>query len=335
MYYNAGQTTDPEAVTLNAMKALLVSDPSGWKVQPCSGVTGKRYYLGSAKVLAEATVARGFTSPYWLTLNQFTLFSPPIALKPGGGEGVPIQVTFNNNGEARTVDIWHYNAEQTTDPEAVAKMALSESPIGPDAVSPRVERTGSGQLLPTADSFIGFNRSIAEETRKEQERKENKERLLARLEHLAVTEHICKGDGSCMFRAVSHQLWLDERYHTAVRSNVATFMRQNPADYVVYFESPDAFATYCAQLSDPKVWGDEITLKALSETLHITIHVITSALERWFLTYSPTSVRTPEIHIFLTYYAPLHYNCVDVPVVSRRQSSQKAVSQRRPSTPVF
>ena len=71
------------------------------KQHPCNGATGKRYTPHTAEVLAEAADARGFTSPYWLTRNQFQLFAPPIELKSGAGEGVTLQAAVHDTGGSR------------------------------------------------------------------------------------------------------------------------------------------------------------------------------------------------------------------------------------------
>jgi len=206
-----------------------------------------------------------------------------------------------------------------------AHCKVCEAPRGP---------TTAGKRNSFADS--GIPELLEEDTRKEQIRirdmKENEVRLKARLEEATLVEHACKDDGSCMFRAVSRQLWLDERYYSLVRTHVVEYLQATPKDYEFYFETPDEFARYCEQLSNPKVWGDEITLKALAEAFRINIHVITSALERWFLTYTPTSVRSPEIHVFLTYYAPVHYNCLEIPPQGRRSSGSSFPSE--PDSPM-
>eukprot|EP00760_Papus_ankaliazontas_P021934 PhM_4_TR18767/c2_g2_i1/m.4342 len=186
--------------------------------------------------------------------------------------------------------------------------------------------TEEGALVPR-DSFTQSDlpRLLAAETKKEKEKQaqifENRARILERLKIAELEEHLCKDDGNCMFRAVSHQLYLDEHYHPHLRAVVVEYLRAHRDDYVFYFDNETAFELYCLELETQNAWGDEITLRVLAEALGVTIHVITSNEDRWFLTYNPADEHRREtVPVFLTYHVPLHYNSLHIPALCRAKS---------------
>ena len=79
-----------------------------------------------ASLLSAAATDRGFTSPYWLTLEHIKAFVPLITLTPDAGDGVTMQGSIQGSFTVFA----YYNADQTTDPEAVAIKAYSADPIG-------------------------------------------------------------------------------------------------------------------------------------------------------------------------------------------------------------
>ena len=131
-FYNADQTTNPEAVAVAATLKCPVRPTENDEVlqtrrygapptvvagvSPSSGLTGLHFPPSTASLLTAAATARGFTSPYWLSLQQIKTFVPPITLKPDAGDGVTMQGTLH-------VYVY-YNADQTTDPEAVTVIAM-------------------------------------------------------------------------------------------------------------------------------------------------------------------------------------------------------------------
>ena len=56
-------------------------------------------------------------------------------------------------------------------------------------------------------------------------------------------------------------------------------------------------------------WGDELTLRAASDSYGIVINLVTSEQQHWFLRYEPEQT-TVQREIFLTYIAPVHYNAI-------------------------
>jgi len=72
-----------------------------------------------------------------------------------------------------------------------------------------------------------------------------------------------QGDGNCLFRAVSHQMYGSEQYHRLIRLACMDYMESE----FEYFE-PFVVGDFRAYLNDKRkdgVWGDDIEIQALCE----------------------------------------------------------------------
>ncbi|EFJ51144.1 hypothetical protein VOLCADRAFT_116495, partial [Volvox carteri f. nagariensis] len=73
------------------------------------------------------------------------------------------------------------------------------------------------------------------------------------------------------------------------------------------------FDQYVRQMERSGTWGDELTLRAVCDSFGLTVHVVTSEEDHWYLTYEP-ECRKLDREIFLTYIAPIHYNSIKMRV---------------------
>lgn len=129
--------------------------------------------------------------------------------------------------------------------------------------------------------------------------------LRQRLEMLSMVVKVMGDDGNCQFRAMSMELFGTQERHGEVRDIAVAHMKKRPEDFQVYFEEEE-FDEYLRGMSQPRTWGDELTLRAVTDALCVKIHVITTEQENWYLHYDP--VGEPVRELFLTYLSPIHYN---------------------------
>ena len=122
-------------------------------------------------------------------------------------------------------------------------------------------------------------------------------------------------DGNCQFRSFAHQLFGSQDAHEYVRGEAVGYMRAHADAFSFYFEGGE-FERFLQKMARPMTWGDELTLKAVAERFHVTIHVLTSSEENWSLKYEPDDGKSVK-DIFLLYISPIHYN-VFVHVDDRR-----------------
>ncbi|EQC38709.1 hypothetical protein SDRG_03674 [Saprolegnia diclina VS20] len=82
------------------------------------------------------------------------------------------------------------------------------------------------------------------------------------------------GDGNCLFRAISHQIYGDDQFHAVVRASCLDYMEAAQA----YFEpfvlgDMPAFLRYVAHKRTLGVWGDDPELQALCELYDRPLYV--------------------------------------------------------------
>ena len=112
-----------------------------------------------------------------------------------------------------------------------------------------------------------------------------------------------------------------------VRETCVAHILSMEEDYGVFFDGPGEFRRYCMEMAESCTWGDELTLRACSDSFQVRIHVVQSTAENWYLVYEPSEkfaavtdedVSVKEGHvkkkrIFVSYVSPVHYNAI-VPV---------------------
>ncbi|XP_062309586.1 putative bifunctional UDP-N-acetylglucosamine transferase and deubiquitinase ALG13 isoform X1 [Osmerus eperlanus] len=69
-------------------------------------------------------------------------------------------------------------------------------------------------------------------------------------------------DASCLFRAVSEQLYYSQNYHSKIRKDCVSFMRTNRCNFEPYVEG--SFEKYLERIEDPKETAGQVEIKALS-----------------------------------------------------------------------
>ena len=98
----------------------------------------------------------------------------------------------------------------------------------------------------------------------------NSQPFLVYQETLLNTHHLrvqqVDGDGNCMFRSVSHQVYGDERYHMLVRTKCMDYMELE-REYFAHFVEGDMndFLQYLAHKRRDGIWGDDPEIQALCE----------------------------------------------------------------------
>ncbi|KAG2486732.1 hypothetical protein HYH03_014658 [Edaphochlamys debaryana] len=147
--------------------------------------------------------------------------------------------------------------------------------------------------------------------------KSHEQRLRERLERLNLDMLIVAGDGNCQFRSISNELYGTQDHHSAIRKQGVSHIVQQRSSFECFLG--EDFDEYVRQMARGGTWGDELTLRATCDAFGIVMHVVTSDVDNWYLTYEP-EVRKLDREIFLTYIAPIHYNSI------RRQSSLKTMA---------
>mmetsp|Transcript_9648 Transcript_9648/g.17765 ORF Transcript_9648/g.17765 Transcript_9648/m.17765 type:complete len:546 (-) Transcript_9648:1879-3516(-) len=131
--------------------------------------------------------------------------------------------------------------------------------------------------------------------------------------NLSIVEMV--GDGNCLFRAISHQVYGTAAHHALVREYCVNYMEYERA----YFEpfvvgGKDGFDAYVAHKRKSGVWGDDIELQAMCELYDRPAEVYTfDAYEgaRCLRTFHEDNRRRPPM--MLSFYGGGHYDSIQGP----------------------
>ena len=87
-----------------------------------------------------------------------------------------------------------------------------------------------------------------------------------------------QGAGNCLFRAISDQVYGDERYHDILRDKCMDYISIERKFFSQFVEGGEAsFDEYIAMKRTSGVWGDDIELQALSEIYNRPIEIFLNA----------------------------------------------------------
>lgn len=134
-----------------------------------------------------------------------------------------------------------------------------------------------------------------------------------------------EGDGNCLFRAISLQVYGDSAMHGEVRERCLDYMERNPEHFAPFItldeevpgQSPtsDAFAKYIARKRHLGVHGNNPEIQAASELYNRPVEVFTPEQGATPLNIFQSAYKTTDVPIRLSYHDGNHYNAVIDPLV--------------------
>lgn len=123
-----------------------------------------------------------------------------------------------------------------------------------------------------------------------------------------------KGDGNCLFRAISLQIYGNPEHHMELRERCVEYMRKNEEHYKHFIE--EDFSQYIQRKSRPGVHGNHVEIQAVSELYNRPVEVYrphestTKPMNIFQAMYTTT-----DIPIRLSYHDNNHYNAIVDPLV--------------------
>jgi hypothetical protein len=121
-----------------------------------------------------------------------------------------------------------------------------------------------------------------------------------------------QADGNCQFRALSSELFGSDEHHLKVRTVAVAWLAEHGATYSGFVGDEAEWWDYLGRMREAGEWGDELTLRAVSDAYGVVIHVVTSERDHFNIVYEPQEAKPPHRHAFLAYVAPVHYNSVQI-----------------------
>jgi hypothetical protein len=122
------------------------------------------------------------------------------------------------------------------------------------------------------------------------------------------------GDGNCLFRAVSIQVYGDSQMYDQVRSRCLDFMAADP-EHFSPFVTGEAFHAYIDRKRQDGVHGNNPELQAISELYNRPVEVFTPDTGAKPLNIFHAEYKTGDTPIRLSYHDGNHYNAVIDPLV--------------------
>ena len=148
------------------------------------------------------------------------------------------------------------------------------------------------------------------------------------LKHSGRKMYIVRGDGSCLFRTISYELFNTEEHHFTVRNNLVWIISCNRAKFSKFLlpvNSP-TIDEHIKIMSQPHIWGTHLEILAASTLLQIPVYTCrTNGLHHPWEVSRPIPaelVRFPRVvdetfkerdhidHIELLYHQESHYDAI-------------------------
>ena len=170
--------------------------------------------------------------------------------------------------------------------------------------------------------------------------------------------HMVKGDGNCLFRSMSYELFKTEEHHIKVRNNVVWLISCNREEFSKFLLPVNCptISDHITTMSLPNVWGTHIEIIALSTLLQIPVYTCSQDSTRnWWEVIRPLPAqcvrfplvvdslfqeREPLDHIELLYFREQHYDAIvcaktgkvstSLPQLTGEQNSEQSTCQNRP-----
>lgn len=164
-----------------------------------------------------------------------------------------------------------------------------------------------------------------EKERTQEEIAAREQEFLEKLEAKGLHVFAIEGDGNCLFRAVSHQLYLHQDMHDELRACVVEHLIRHRKRFEVFVEGD--FEAHLKEMSKLGTWADDLEIRALEEITDRIITIYSSDVEN---VEEPINNNFEERNLLrgvppltISYHGQSHYNSIyderyPLPLVHRK-----------------
>ncbi|CAI5736842.1 unnamed protein product [Peronospora destructor] len=121
--------------------------------------------------------------------------------------------------------------------------------------------------------------------------------------------HEVKGDGNCLFRALSDQLFGDQQQHEQVREKIVNYLEQHRNDFEPFMEDEEKFEKYCERMRENGTWGGNQELYAAARLFQAYIIVHQNQPSARIMVIECDQLK-PTRFIHVAYHGEDHYDSV-------------------------
>ena len=117
------------------------------------------------------------------------------------------------------------------------------------------------------------------------------------------------GEGDCLFKSISHQLYGDSNRHVEIRATAVRFLCDNP-DRFIESVVGTSWIQYLCNMSHQGTWADNIVIQAISDSMQLKINIVESRQ-----TFRETTIIEPTIcndagniqSVYIGHIGEMHY----------------------------
>ncbi|GJX05067.1 DNA-directed RNA polymerase II subunit RPB1 isoform X2 [Tanacetum coccineum] len=99
------------------------------------------------------------------------------------------------------------------------------------------------------------------------------DRLDQRLKFYGFRYEAVIGDGNCVTRSISDQVYGNEELHPLVRATAIAMIKRHRHLYRQHFQSNESFSRYCYNMSRTGTWADGLLTKAASDAVSFDLRL--------------------------------------------------------------
>ncbi|CAI5707790.1 hypothetical protein KXD40_008237 [Peronospora effusa] len=121
--------------------------------------------------------------------------------------------------------------------------------------------------------------------------------------------HEVKGDGNCLFRALSDQLFGDQQQYQQVREKIVNYLEQHRNDFEPFMEDEEKFEKYCDRMRDNGTWGGNQELYAAARLFQVYIIVHQNQPSARIMVIECDQLKPTRV-IHVAYHGEDHYDSV-------------------------
>ena len=117
------------------------------------------------------------------------------------------------------------------------------------------------------------------------------------------------GEGDCLFKSISHQLYGDSNRHVEIRATAVRFLCDNP-DRFIESVVGTSWIQYLCNMSHQGTWADNIVIQVISDSMELKINIVESSQ-----TFRETTIIEPTIcndagniqSVYIGHIGEMHY----------------------------
>ena len=84
------------------------------------------------------------------------------------------------------------------------------------------------------------------------------------------------GEGDCLFKSISHQLYGDSNHHAEIRAAAVRFLSDNPDRFIESIVGT-SWNQHLCNMSHQGTWADNIVIQAISDSMQLKINIVESS----------------------------------------------------------